>query len=145
MSVPPNAAPIKMLRGSTRRGSHHYGKAVRTDLESAVALNDALHKGVRRGADLRIDHFLGRSWPRTSFAGLATARSSRSVPQFHRPCADRRAGDLDIGNRIGFYEQTGSTRHGGDASLPNFGLPGDEPPTSSRSANQRGKTRFSAR
>ena len=64
MSVPPNAAlsAVKMLsEADLARGSRVImEKPFGTDLETAIALNDALHKVFAEDQIFRIDHFLGK-------------------------------------------------------------------------------------
>ena len=83
-----------------------------TDLESAVALNDALHKVFAEEQIFRIDHFLGKE-PAQNILAFRFG-NGLFEPIWNRNFIDHVQIDvpetLDIGNRIGFYEQTGAYR-----------------------------------
>ena len=83
MSVPPNAAlsAIKMLSEAQLAGGSRVimEKPFGTDLESAIALNDALHKVFAEDQIFRIDHFLGKEPAQNILAfRFANGLSSRS-------------------------------------------------------------------
>ena len=83
-----------------------------TDLESAIALNDALHKVFAEDQIFRIDHFLGKE-PAQNILAFRFA-NGLFEPIWNRNFIDHVQIDvpetLDIGNRIAFYEQTGAYR-----------------------------------
>ena len=83
-----------------------------TDLESAIALNDALHKVFAEDQIFRIDHFLGKE-PAQNILAFRFG-NGLFEPIWNRNFIDHVQIDvpetLDIGNRIGFYEQTGAYR-----------------------------------
>ena len=131
-------------RGRARRRiARHHGKAVRHRSRERDRAQRRAAQGVRRGPDL--PH---RPFPRQG-AGAEHPRlpvRQRPVradlePQFHRSCADRRAGDarhrqpdrlLRADRRL--------SRHGGHASLPDSGLHGDGAADLARArADQRGE------
>ena len=116
MSVPPNAAlsAVKMLsEADLARGSRVImEKPFGTDLETAIALNDALHKVFAEDQIFRIDHFLGKE-PAQNILAFRFA-NGLFEPIWNRNFIDHVQIDvpetLDIGNRIAFYEQTGAYR-----------------------------------
>ena len=116
LSVPPNAAlsAIKMLSDAELAGGSRVimEKPFGTDLESAIALNDALHKVFAEDQIFRIDHFLGKE-PAQNILAFRFA-NGLFEPIWNRNFIDHVQIDvpetLDIGNRIGFYEQTGAYR-----------------------------------
>ena len=116
LSVPPNAAlsAIKMLSEAQLAGGSRVimEKPFGTDLESAVALNDALHKVFAEDQIFRIDHFLGKE-PAQNILAFRFA-NGLFEPIWNRNFIDHVQIDvpetLDIGNRIAFYEQTGAYR-----------------------------------
>jgi glucose-6-phosphate 1-dehydrogenase len=116
LSVPPNAArsAIKMLsEADLAKGSRVImEKPFGTDLESAIALNDALHKVFAEDQIFRIDHFLGKE-PAQNILAFRFA-NGLFEPIWNRNFIDHVQIDvpetLDIGNRIAFYEQTGAYR-----------------------------------
>ena len=83
-----------------------------TDLESAIALNDALHKVFAEEQIFRIDHFLGKE-PAQNILAFRFG-NGLFEPIWNRNFIDHVQIDvpetLDIGNRIAFYEQTGAYR-----------------------------------
>jgi glucose-6-phosphate 1-dehydrogenase len=116
LSVPPNAAlsAIKMLNeaGLARGSRVIMEKPFGTDLESAIALNEALHKVFSEDQIFRIDHFLGKE-PAQNILAFRFG-NGLFEPIWNRNFIDHVQIDvpetLDIGNRIGFYEQTGAYR-----------------------------------
>ena len=116
LSVPPNAAlsAIKMLsEADLAKGSRVImEKPFGTDLESAIALNAALHKVFAEDQIFRIDHFLGKE-PAQNILAFRFA-NGLFEPIWNRNFIDHVEIDvpetLDIGNRIAFYEQTGAYR-----------------------------------
>src|SRR5271166_2228894 len=116
MSVPPNAAlsAVKMLsEADLAKGSRVImEKPFGTDLETAIALNDALHRVFAEDQIFRIDHFLGKE-PAQNILAFRFA-NGLFEPIWNRNFIDHVQIDvpetLDIGNRIGFYEQTGAYR-----------------------------------
>ena len=116
MSVPPNAAlsAIKMLSEAQLAGGSRVimEKPFGTDMESAIALNDALHKVFAEDQIFRIDHFLGKE-PAQNILAFRFG-NGLFEPIWNRNFIDHVQIDvpetLDIGNRIGFYEQTGAFR-----------------------------------
>jgi glucose-6-phosphate 1-dehydrogenase len=116
LSVPPNAAlsAIKMLsEADLAKGSRVImEKPFGTDLESAIALNDALHQVFAEEQIFRIDHFLGKE-PAQNILAFRFG-NGLFEPIWNRNFIDHVQIDvpetLDIGNRIAFYEQTGAYR-----------------------------------
>ena len=116
MSVPPSAAvsAVKMLaEADLAKGSRIImEKPFGTDLESAIALNEALHKVFAERQIFRIDHFLGKE-PAQNILAFRFA-NGLFEPIWNRNFIDHVQIDvpetLDIGNRIAFYEQTGAYR-----------------------------------
>src|SRR5579863_2507129 len=116
MSVPPNAAlsAVNMLaEAHLAAGSRIImEKPFGTDLDSAIALNHALHKVFAEDRIFRIDHFLGKE----PAQNILTFRFANGLfePIWNRNFIDHVQIDvpetLDIGNRIAFYEQTGAYR-----------------------------------
>src|SRR6201996_8229798 len=116
LSVPPNAAlsAVRMLSeaGLVEGSRIIMEKPFGTDLASAVALNDALHKVFAEDQIFRIDHFLGKE-PAQNILAFRFG-NGLFEPIWNRNFIDHVQIDvpetLDIGNRIGFYEQTGAYR-----------------------------------
>jgi glucose-6-phosphate 1-dehydrogenase len=116
LSVPPNAAlsAVKMLsEADLAKGSRVImEKPFGTDLESAIALNAALHKVFAEDQIFRIDHFLGKE-PAQNILAFRFA-NGLFEPIWSRNFIDHVQIDvpetLDLGKRIGFYEQTGAYR-----------------------------------
>ena len=116
LSVPPNAAlsAIKMLsEADLAKGSRVImEKPFGTDIETAIALNDALHKVFAEDQIFRIDHFLGKE-PAQNILAFRFA-NGLFEPIWNRNFIDHVQIDvpetLNIGNRIAFYEQTGAYR-----------------------------------
>ncbi len=116
MSVPPNAA-LSAVKSSRRpdlaKGSRVImEKPFGTDLETAIALNAALHKVFAEDQIFRIDHFLGKE-PAQNILAFRFA-NGLFEPIWSRNFIDHVQIDvpetLDLGKRIGFYEQTGAYR-----------------------------------
>jgi glucose-6-phosphate 1-dehydrogenase len=116
MSVPPSAAlsAVKMLaEADLAKGSRVImEKPFGTDLETAIALNAALHKVFSEDQIFRIDHFLGKE-PAQNILAFRFA-NGLFEPIWNRNFIDHVQIDvpetLDLGNRIAFYEQTGAYR-----------------------------------
>jgi glucose-6-phosphate 1-dehydrogenase len=116
LSVPPSAAlkVVHMLHESDlARGSRIImEKPFGTDLESAVSLNKQLHKVFNEEQIFRIDHFLGKE-PAQNILAFRFA-NGLFEPIWNRNFIDHVQIDvpekLELGNRIGFYEQTGAYR-----------------------------------
>ncbi len=116
LSVPPSAAlsAIHMLSeaGLAKRSHVIMEKPFGTDLESAEALNDALHKVFSEDQIFRIDHFLGKE-PAQNILAFRFA-NGLFEPIWNRNFIDHVQIDvpetLDIGNRVAFYEHTGAYR-----------------------------------
>ena len=83
-----------------------------TDLETAISLNDELHKVFAEDQIFRIDHFLGKE-PAQNILAFRFA-NGLFEPIWNRNFIDHVQIDvpetLDIGNRTAFYEQTGAYR-----------------------------------
>src|SRR6202162_1928249 len=116
LSVPPNAAlsAVRLLgeAGLVERSRIIMEKPFGTDLESAVSLNAKLHEVFDENQIFRIDHFLGKE-PAQNILAFRFA-NGLFEPIWNRNFIDHVQIDvpetLDIGNRIGFYEQTGAYR-----------------------------------
>jgi glucose-6-phosphate 1-dehydrogenase len=116
LSVPPNAAlsAVKMLSEADLAKSSRVimEKPFGTDLESAIALNAALHSVFAEEQIFRIDHFLGKE-PAQNILAFRFA-NGLFEPIWSRNFIDHVQIDvpetLDLGKRIGFYEQTGAYR-----------------------------------
>ena len=116
MSVPPNAAlsAIKMLSEAQLAGGSRIimEKPFGTDLESAVALNDALHKVFAEDQIFRIDHFLGKE-PAQNILAFRFA-NGLFEPIWNRNFIDHVQIDvpetLALGKRAPFYESIGAFR-----------------------------------
>jgi glucose-6-phosphate 1-dehydrogenase len=116
MSVPPNAAmsAVKLVaEADLAKGSRVImEKPFGTDLESAIALNDQLHKVFTEDQIFRIDHFLGKE-PAQNILAFRFA-NGLFEPIWSRNFIDHVQIDvpetLDLGTRVAFYEQTGAYR-----------------------------------
>src|SRR5208337_3359349 len=116
LSVPPSAAlaAVRMLDEAQLAGGSRVimEKPFGTDLDSAIALNEALHKVFAEDQIFRIDHFLGKE-PAQNILAFRFA-NGLFEPIWNRNFIDHVQIDvpetLEIGNRIGFYEQTGAYR-----------------------------------
>ncbi len=116
MSVPPNAAlsAVRILdEADLAKGSRVImEKPFGTDLESAISLNAALHKVFLEDQIFRIDHFLGKE-PAQNILAFRFA-NGLFEPIWNRNFINHVQIDvpetLDLGKRIGFYEQTGAYR-----------------------------------
>ena len=115
-SVPPSAAlsAVRMLdEAGLAEGSRIImEKPFGTGLDSAVALNAQLHKVFAEDQIFRIDHFLGKE-PAQNILAFRFG-NGLFEPIWNRNFIDHVQIDvpetLDIGKRIGFYEQTGAYR-----------------------------------
>ncbi len=116
MALPPNAAlaAVKMLaEADLAKGSRVImEKPFGTDLESAIALNNELHKVFTEDQIFRIDHFLGKE-PAQNILAFRFA-NGLFEPIWSRNFIDHVQIDvpetLDLGKRLAFYEQTGAYR-----------------------------------
>jgi len=116
MSVPPNAAmsAVELVaKADLAKGSRVImEKPFGTDLESAIALNDELHKVFAEDQIFRIDHFLGKE-PAQNILAFRFA-NGLFEPIWNRNFIDHVQIDvpetLDLGKRLAFYEQTGAYR-----------------------------------
>jgi glucose-6-phosphate 1-dehydrogenase len=116
LSVPPSAAlsAVKLLEAAgLAEGSRVImEKPFGTDLETAIALNAELHKVFAEDQIFRIDHFLGKE-PAQNILAFRFG-NGLFEPIWNRNFIEHVQIDvpetLDIGNRIGFYEQTGAFR-----------------------------------
>ena len=116
LSVPPNAA-LSAIKILNEAGLAHGSRVIMekpfgTNLETAIALNGALHKVFSEDQIFRIDHFLGKE-PAQNILAFRFG-NGLFEPIWNRNFIDHVQIDvpetLDIGNRIGFYEQTGAYR-----------------------------------
>ncbi len=114
LSVPPSAA-LAALRMVDEAGLSAGSKIIMEkpfghDLESAMALNAELHKVFSEDQIFRIDHFLGKE-PAQNILAFRFG-NGLFEPIWNRNFIDHVQIDvpetLEIGNRIGFYEQTGA-------------------------------------
>ena len=116
LSVPPSAAlsAVRMLGEAdlVERSRIVMEKPFGTDLESAVALNAKLHEVFAEEQIFRIDHFLGKE-PAQNILAFRFA-NGLFEPIWNRNFIDHVQIDvpetLGLGNRAGFYEQTGAYR-----------------------------------
>jgi glucose-6-phosphate 1-dehydrogenase len=116
LSVPPASAldVVHMLgeTGLVERSRIIMEKPFGTDLASAIALNESLHEVFHERQIFRIDHFLGKE----AALNILAFRFANGLfePIWNRVHIDHVQIDvpetLTIGNRIGFYEQTGAYR-----------------------------------
>ncbi len=116
LSVPPNAAlaAVRLLAEAelTRNCRIIMEKPFGTDLDSAVSLNEQLHKVFAEDQIFRIDHFLGKE----AAQNILAFRFANGLfePIWNRNFIDHVQIDvpetLGLGKRAGFYEQTGAFR-----------------------------------
>ena len=116
LSVPPDAARdvLTMLNtsGLATRARIIMEKPFGTDLASARSLNATLHETFAEDQIFRIDHFLGKE----AALNILAFRFANGLfePIWNRQHIAHVQIDvpeiLDIGHRIGFYEQTGAYR-----------------------------------
>jgi glucose-6-phosphate 1-dehydrogenase len=116
LSVPPNAAlsAVRLL-GEAKLVEHSHivmEKPFGTDLASAVSLNANLHEVFAENQIFRIDHFLGKE-PAQNILAFRFA-NGLFEPIWNRNFIDHVQIDvpetLGLGQRAGFYEQTGAFR-----------------------------------
>jgi glucose-6-phosphate 1-dehydrogenase len=116
LSVPPSAAlsAVRMLgeAGLVERSRIIMEKPFGTDLASAVTLNGKLHEVFAEEQIFRIDHFLGKE-PAQNILAFRFA-NGLFEPIWNRNFIDHVQIDvpetLGLGQRSGFYEQTGAYR-----------------------------------
>jgi glucose-6-phosphate 1-dehydrogenase len=116
LSVPPNAAlrAVRLLgeAGLVERSRIIMEKPFGTDLASAQVLNAELHKVFAEQQIFRIDHFLGKE-PAQNILAFRFA-NGLFEPIWNRNFIDHVQIDvpetLGLGQRAGFYEQTGAYR-----------------------------------
>ncbi|PTT91443.1 glucose-6-phosphate dehydrogenase [Pelomonas sp. HMWF004] len=116
LSVPPNAAlsAVKVLgeAGLVANARIVMEKPFGTDLASAVKLNRAVHEVFAEDQIFRIDHFLGKE-PAQNILAFRFA-NGLFEPIWNRNFIDHVQIDvpetLGLGQRSGFYEQTGAYR-----------------------------------
>jgi hypothetical protein len=116
LSVPPSAAlpAVRLLgeAGLVERARIVMEKPFGTDLASAVHLNRALHEVFSEEQIFRIDHFLGKE-PAQNILAFRFA-NGLFEPIWNRNFIDHVQIDvpetLGLGQRAGFYEQTGAYR-----------------------------------
>ena len=116
LSVPPSAATkvVSMLDEADLcdRARIVMEKPFGTDLASAMALNDSLHRTFDEDQIFRIDHFLGKE----AAQNILAFRFANGLfePIWNRDHIDHVQIDvpetLEIGQRVGFYEATGAYR-----------------------------------
>jgi len=116
LSVPPNAAlaAVQLLAkaGLVERSRIIMEKPFGTDLASAVSLNAKLHAVFSEDQIFRIDHFLGKE----AAQNILAFRFANGLfePIWNRNFIDHVQIDvpetLGLGQRAGFYEQTGAFR-----------------------------------
>ena len=116
LSVPPKAAlpAVKLLAEAELVADCRIimEKPFGTDLESAVSLNNQLHKYFAESQIFRIDHFLGKE----AAQNILAFRFGNGLfePIWNRNFIDHVQIDvpetLGLGTRAGFYEQTGAYR-----------------------------------
>ena len=116
LSVPPSAAlpAVRLLgeAGLVERSRIVMEKPFGTDLASAVTLNSKLHEVFAEDQIFRIDHFLGKE-PAQNILAFRFA-NGLFEPIWNRNFIDHVQIDvpetLGLGQRAGFYEQTGAFR-----------------------------------
>jgi glucose-6-phosphate 1-dehydrogenase len=116
LSIPPGAAlsAVHMLAQADLAGGSRIimEKPFGTDLTTALALNAALHEVFSEDQIFRIDHFLGKE-PAQNILAFRFG-NGLFEPIWNRNFIDHVQIDvpeaLEIGGRIGFYEQTGAFR-----------------------------------
>ena len=116
LSVPPNAAlsAVRMLgeAGLVEHSRIIMEKPFGTDLASSVSLNARLHEVFAEEQIFRIDHFLGKE-PAQNILAFRFA-NGLFEPIWNRNFIDHVQIDvpetLGLGQRSGFYEQTGAYR-----------------------------------
>ncbi len=116
LSVPPAAAlpAVHLLAeaGLIERSRVVMEKPFGTDLESAITLNESLHKVFAEEQIFRIDHFLGKE-PAQNILAFRFA-NGLFEPIWNRNFIDHIQIDvpetLGLGNRAAFYEATGAYR-----------------------------------
>ena len=116
LSVPPNAAlsAVRMLgqAGLVERSRIIMEKPFGTDLASSVSLNAKLHEVFAEEQIFRIDHFLGKE-PAQNILAFRFA-NGLFEPIWNRNFIDHVQIDvpetLGLGQRSGFFEQTGAYR-----------------------------------
>ena len=116
LSVPPSAAlsAVQMLgqAGLVERSRIIMEKPFGTDLKSSVVLNGKLHEVFSEDQIFRIDHFLGKE-PAQNILAFRFA-NGLFEPIWNRNFIDHVQIDvpetLGLGQRSGFYEQTGAYR-----------------------------------
>ena len=116
LSVPPSAAlpAVRLLgeAGLVERSRIVMEKPFGTDLASAVSLNGELHQVFAEEQIFRIDHFLGKE-PAQNILAFRFA-NGLFEPIWNRNFIDHVQIDvpetLGLGQRSGFYEQTGAYR-----------------------------------
>ena len=116
LSVPPSGAlpAVRLLgeAGLVERSRIVMEKPFGTDLASAVHLNTQLHEVFAEGQIFRIDHFLGKE-PAQNILAFRFA-NGLFEPIWNRNFIDHVQIDvpetLGLGQRAGFYEQTGAYR-----------------------------------
>jgi glucose-6-phosphate 1-dehydrogenase len=116
LSVPPSAAlsAVRMLgeAGLVDRSRIVMEKPFGVDLQTAVALNNDLHQVFAEEQIFRIDHFLGKE-PAQNILAFRFA-NGLFEPIWNRNFIDHVQIDvpekLDIGKRVGFYENVGAYR-----------------------------------
>ncbi|HSI50967.1 MAG TPA: glucose-6-phosphate dehydrogenase [Ideonella sp.] len=116
LSVPPSAAlsAVRMLgqAGLVERSRIVMEKPFGVDLASAVSLNSQLHEVFAEEQIFRIDHFLGKE-PAQNILAFRFA-NGLFEPIWNRNFIDHVQIDvpetLGLGQRSGFYEQTGAYR-----------------------------------
>ena len=116
LSVPPSAAlpAVRLLAEADLTGSCRIimEKPFGTDFETAVSLNEQLHKYFAEDQIFRIDHFLGKE----AAQNILAFRFANGLfePIWNRNFIDHVQIDvpetLGLGKRAGFYEQTGAFR-----------------------------------
>ena len=116
LSVPPAAAlsAVRLLAeaGLVERSRIIMEKPFGTDLASAKSLNARLHEVFREDQIFRIDHFLGKE----AAQNILAFRFANGLfePIWNRNFIDHIQIDvpetLGLGQRVGFYEQTGAYR-----------------------------------